>query len=137
MLTFQNIDDAIRDTSITWYTSVLTGSNEVWLRLRSYSVDNTIVTITTTKLGSGQVAVPEVFQDNEYRVYPNPSSGLVTIEGPGIQKIDVIDMSGRLIRSFNTDRVPMILDLGFLQKGIYYLSLETSERKYIRKLILK
>ena len=66
-------------------------------------------------VGISQYAVSDV------KVYPNPTNGKIFIEGQNIQKIEVIDMSGRMIRATENnsanDRIEM--DLSGFAAGMY------------------
>jgi hypothetical protein len=71
------------------------------------------------------------------KVYPNPTSGLLTIEtGAGLNKvIQVIDLTGRiLVSEQNSDQMGNI-DLSGLSKGIYYLKIRLGESIRTIKLI--
>ena len=105
----------------------MSAGNEVWLKVKAYSVDKTLACVSTTKLGSGLVSVPEIEKLAEIKVYPNPSSGLLTIEGRDIMELRLIDLSGRIVKSLNADQLPLVLDLSYLEKGLYYLIAKTSE----------
>jgi len=55
-------------------------------------------------------------------VYPNPSSGFITIEEVDIgEEFELVDISGKLIKSFVVENYPYRLDISELKKGNYFL----------------
>ncbi|MBR1992508.1 MAG: choice-of-anchor J domain-containing protein [Bacteroidales bacterium] len=68
----------------------------------------------------GSVGISQ-YAASDVKVYPNPTNGKIFIEGRNIQKIEVIDMSGRVVRATEnnsvTDRIEM--DLSGFASGMY------------------
>jgi hypothetical protein len=55
-------------------------------------------------------------------VYPNPTSGLVTVQSPDpLNKIDVINLHGQVLVSEESSERSYRMDLSGLQKGIYFI----------------
>ncbi len=54
-------------------------------------------------------------------IYPNPSNGLVYLEGEGILKIELTDLNGQIISVFSTNE--NLIDLRGMDKGIYFLKI--------------
>jgi murein tripeptide amidase MpaA len=82
---------------------------------------------------------PEVMEDNELAVYPNPSKGIVEIRLPtAIEKqvISVFDMSGReLHREIATGNVKQ-MNLSHLSNGVYYIRITEGTRSQYEKFII-
>ena len=80
--------------------------------------------------------------ENLLKIYPNPSSGLVTVEIDNADNskmtMDIIDASGRIIYSniFHSENVLEELDLTSFSSGIYYVRIISKEYFGIKKLIL-
>lgn len=63
------------------------------------------------------------------RVYPNPTSGLLTIElGQNAGHIEVADVTGRVVMSAESNAAVMNLDLNQLAGGLYYVKVKTVNR---------
>lgn len=75
-------------------------------------------------------------QINEIKIYPNPSSSFVSVDGiDNIQKIEIIDTLGRLIKTFSPQSNNQY-DVSFLNKGVYYFKvLDTNQKVKTIKLI--
>lgn len=81
------------------------------------------------------VSVTE-FNTQSISVYPNPTSGMLTIEGIQSQiLLNVTDVTGRIIYSKEFTPMDTTIDLSDLTPGIYFL--KTVENKIIEKIILK
>lgn len=136
-LSYQYIIQSISDTSYVWNTSVLGEGNAVWLKVKAYSIDTTLATVASTKLGSELVSAPPIEPEPDILIYPNPSKGMLTIQGSDIQEVTIIDSSGRILKSFAPVSLPLMLNLEYLIEGVYYIKISTSNNQYTRKLILK
>jgi hypothetical protein len=99
-----------------------------------------------SKLSSGvTVTVPcreeEIISENAFnvKVFPNPSSGDVTLEfsNPGLEKISisVFDMIGKMILSAETTGHQFILNNDRLTPGIYSAMITNGRNKKVLKLI--
>ncbi|MBN2174653.1 MAG: T9SS type A sorting domain-containing protein, partial [Bacteroidales bacterium] len=77
---------------------------------------------------------------NNYRIYPNPTTGLLWLINSGVtgnSMISVYDANSRLVRkqylTFNSDAEP--LDLTDLEKGIYFLKLSLNGQVVTNKIV--
>ncbi|MFK8008890.1 MAG: T9SS type A sorting domain-containing protein [Saprospiraceae bacterium] len=67
-------------------------------------------------------------------VFPNPTNGVINFEGATIERIEVIDLHGKILRIEDT---PMTtLDISALPSGIYFLKVNV-EDQVLTKRILK
>jgi hypothetical protein len=72
-------------------------------------------------------------------VFPNPSSGLVTVKWPGTASVQlqVIDSQGRTLGQFE-GQSPRVMDLSQLPQGVYLIKvIQADGTFYSRKLVLK
>ena len=70
-------------------------------------------------------------------VYPNPSAGLVSIEGAILmeaERIELIDEAGRIVKSWETTNSKMQLDLSEFAVGNYTIQLVGENQKTTRKI---
>ena len=72
------------------------------------------------------------------KIFPNPTSGIVTVESPNeiIDQVIVYDISGKKVNSYLIGTPRKELNLNHLGKGMYFLELTTTNGKYTSKLIL-
>jgi beta-glucanase (GH16 family) len=70
--------------------------------------------------------VASVSSADPLRVYPNPSAGLVRLEGQLPNATGrILDPSGRVLHTFSSTAVPQQLDLQKLPAGHYYLEIQS------------
>ena len=63
------------------------------------------------------------------RLYPNPTNGLLHVEAKGLQKIEVIDATGRIVTAQTCGDV----DMSQLNKGIYTIRITAEGSTILRK----
>jgi hypothetical protein len=74
---------------------------------------------------------------SDFRIYPNPTDGMVSISGTGIQHVAIIDLYGKIIinKSVNEDKVE--IDLNGLPQAVYLVKVETAEGTRVGRIVLK
>ena len=77
--------------------------------------------------------IPEI-DINNIVLYPNPTSGVFTIIGDNISNIDILDINGRLIKSFKVNSSNFKIDISNNQKGIYFIKILSSDKTIVKKL---
>ena len=81
-------------------------------------------------------AVEEVESANNLRLYPNPTDGIVNIEGEGTMTISVLNVLGQKILEIEaTDNAT--IDLSNCESGIYMIKVETINETHVEKINLK
>ena len=94
---------------------------------------NAIIDCGSDEYTSG-TAVAEVFE-HHIKVYPNPSSGLIFIEGNDISSLEIVDISGTLIKSYR-NKIPTSIDLSKQKKGVYILKIVSKGFSRTEKFVL-
>lgn len=99
-----------------------------------------------TQFGSITVLDPNSVREIEidpvsYQIFPNPTSEVVNIrfEGRDIDRIEVVDMNGKLIKTINDlSGIEHTFDVSHLSTGRYIMTVFTEDnRKYIGPLIIE
>jgi len=77
--------------------------------------------------------------DNEedfiINVYPNPFTNQITVNSSMIGSITVVNLSGKIV--YKREHNEFLVDLNYLEGGIYMLILQTEENYYTQKIIKK
>lgn len=71
-------------------------------------------------------------------IYPNPASGTINLEKfstPEIHSIELLDLSGKLIRSFTPD--DKILDVNAIRPGLYLLKIHHEKGLFSQKILIE
>lgn len=74
---------------------------------------------------------------SDFELYPNPSNGSVTIKGDDIQKVEVFNVNGQLIRNITTNEKQINIDLNNLPTSLYFVNIITTNGVFVKKLVLK
>jgi Flp pilus assembly pilin Flp len=78
---------------------------------------------------------------NEISIYPNPTSGKLTIENGQliIKNIEITDITGKTIINYqlSIDNYQFEIDLSGLNNGIYFISIQTDNEIFTSKIIKK
>ena len=67
-------------------------------------------------------------------LYPNPTNGILNIGNKNLTKIQIFDLTGKIIKEFNPN--PLV-DLSNFSKGIYLIKLISDEGIMTDKIIIK
>lgn len=73
----------------------------------------------------------ESVEDTQFSFYPNPTNSNITFNAM-IEKIEVIDLTGRCVLTFSNVRE---INIESLYAGVYYLRLTNKDKAIIRKVI--
>jgi len=93
--------------------------------------DSTLVLFITCS------GIENVELDNRIIVYPNPANDYINIEKQvniDIQSVEILAVDGHLIRRYSEGRLSRINILE-LPAGVYYIRIETSEGRAVKKLL--
>jgi hypothetical protein len=80
-------------------------------------------------------------EKNSFNISPNPTNGMITLNIENIENsnINIVDCSGDVIHRINEIKSnSILLDLSFLQNGVYLVQLSNKESGYFetKKLII-
>ena len=100
----------------------------------SFGCVNNSDTVNVTIIGI------EKFDGNNFSIYPNPSSGKIMIEfdDENIESISVVNLLGEELfsKTLKNQISKIALDISNFADGVYYISLNSKGKKYLRKLIV-
>ena len=74
------------------------------------------------------------------KVFPNPTSGILTIAidgAEGINHISINDINGRCVAEMKTGETRVIMDITGMRAGGYLVSVNNGGRLFIEKIILE
>ncbi|MDD3875626.1 MAG: S8 family serine peptidase [Bacteroidales bacterium] len=88
------------------------------------------------RIATGMAGETDYFYSiNSGNIYPNPSSGLVNFNNyESIEKLSVFNLEGKLI--FKTEEISETMDFGFLEEGIYFFSLYSTQEVIWDKIVI-
>lgn len=106
------------DPFLAWQ-SVVIGDPKAWVNVTS--------TLSVSDLNNNE---------HDIKVFPNPSSGVVNIEGDNIEKITVYDMKGVSVYEKDENSEKLNVDLSFLKSGVYHFAITTNKNVIRKRVIL-
>jgi hypothetical protein len=80
--------------------------------------------------------VSDITGQRGHRVYPNPSSGMITASGEGADVVEAMNESGRVIRRSTTKWNTITMDLTGEAPGFYFVRMIGSAGVTVHKIIL-
>lgn len=103
--------------------------------IAGYGVNNISFTYFTYRISlNGLVGIQNLNALANLKIYPNPSTGLVTIENADDAHVTISSMDGKVI--YRTDvREKKVLDISSYTPGVYLISVQTSDAMQTRRLI--
>lgn len=95
------------------------------------------VTVVACKPGSNDIGNDNVL--SAMQIYPNPTAGSFTIELPYefVAAITITDISGKIIATRISTHSKEDFDLSNYPRGLYFLAVDTENRKYRQKVLLE
>ena len=114
--------------SYTWNGNTYTESGEYLFEGQTEAGCDSIIVLqlTITQVGIN------IAESNNITLYPNPTSGKITIVADDVEKVEVFDNSGRLVATFvNTNQ----LDITHLSTGTYALRISLQKGNTVRRII--
>ena len=62
-------------------------------------------------------------QTNSYKIYPNPTTGNITISGNGLHNVEIYDIQGRKLAEYNNINEKLQINVNNYDNGIYLVRL--------------
>jgi hypothetical protein len=154
-LTIDTIDVSVTQTGAT-LTANLSGANYQWVVCPSLSAISGAINQSYTPISNGYYAViinngtcidtsscysinNIVIEENENNVfiYPNPTSGKIRIECEEMERIELLDITGKLV--FEVDDISNVLniDISSFSKGIYIIRVRAKNGVTLERIVLE
>lgn len=128
----------------TPYTTTFThtlpiGQDQNEIELVALVIDNaTGKIVNATKVDLNTVLSAQNFSnDSGFKMYPNPSNGLVNFNTTLISDLTISDVSGKVVFTKQQLLGENEINLSHLQSGIYFVKLKSDSTESTAKLILK
>jgi hypothetical protein len=128
-----------------------------WLNLIDHGDETALLSGTPTETGIFQVALKtsdnygvedmqefdidvmlvaaEVINRPDFKIYPNPASGMLMIESPVRGELIILSLSGKLLKTCSLEKTDTQIDIHDLMPGIYLFSFEGEGFSSIKKII--
>ena len=106
----------------------------IYINFRHYNVtDMYMLDIDDIVVNTGNVNINEA-NSTKVSIYPNPTNGMLFVEGEGINSIEVMDINGRTVKS---SAKAGAIDLSDLENGVYMVRTATENGVSVKKIVKK
>ncbi len=92
------------------------------------NTDLTVLNISVTGIGE---------QEAKIAVYPNPTKGLVKLEGASVQHVSIVNVYGQILLDAETDGNPLEFDLSSYGKGIYMMQITSDFGHSVKRIVVE
>jgi Secretion system C-terminal sorting domain/FG-GAP repeat len=156
-LTINTVDVSVSQSSIT-LTATLSGASYQWVDCgNSYVVISGETNQSFTPTVNGDYAV--IIDDgtcidtsacyningvgineriaNLVQVYPNPTKGKITIECEGMEKVEVIDITGKIVYELTISTDVLDIDITTFSKGVYFVKVSSQDAVAVERIVLE
>lgn len=80
----------------------------------------------------------EKFNDFQFALYPNPTTGMLNVEGNvHIKKVTVYDLLGRNVLETESMAQKIQVNLNHLKAGVYFAEITSEGKRTVRKIVKK
>ena len=69
------------------------------------------------------------------KLYPNPTSGQMSIEAKGMTSVSVYDLVGQCVMQRSAENGQLTLDMSQLQNGIYFIKVNTANGSTVQRVV--
>ena len=98
--------------------------------------DGTCIDTSACYYVSG-VGIGENENTSPIHIYPNPTSGVITIDGKNIEAIEVLNINGQIIKEIAVTEEQFNIDLSSHAKGVYFINIKTDKGIVIEKIVIE
>ena len=85
----------------------------------------------------GVVSADDIFQEDLFEIYPNPTADFIFIENKDAQEFNcsIFDMNGKRIYNNTFSNTKEQIQLAHLAKGIYFVEIQSGEKRGTQRII--
>jgi len=119
----ETIVDLSENTTYYWRVRGQNSSgNSPWSVIWHFTTENSVGVLNESNISS-------------IKVFPNPTSKMLTIKGEGIIRLELISFNGQIIGEKNIENDKSIFDLSAIPNGIYLIKVVTDKNTIYKKVI--
>lgn len=110
------------------FTAINSGSYQVGVSYGNGCVSmSDIASIITTEI--------DITSKNRLKVYPNPTTDYIIIEGITNANIEIFNLQGQIIKNVNTISNKSNIDISNIPNGIYSIRITTTDGIFVHKMV--
>lgn len=127
----ESFEGSLRTVSLNGFAGT-----SVRVAFRDNSIDKYVMFLDDIKITTSSTLTSDSFHSNKVIMYPNPAKNILNINSGSeiLVKVSIFDDNGRLIKEINNNL--NCINLDFLNKGIYMVTIESETTTKTEKLII-
>lgn len=88
--------------------------------------------------GTGSAGLQNLGKKDDMHIYPNPSSGMFTLESAlPVDRVEIFNANGDLIPGHAGAKTSMTVDLSTYPKGLYFIQMHAGGNTYTKRIVLE
>jgi hypothetical protein len=123
-----NSNQAIAGETNQNYTATVSGSYAVEITVGNCLDTSTCETVTVTSINS--------ISENDFAVYPNPSTGLFTMNLINASKVEITNTLGQLVFEKQLNVGKQEIDLTNVVEGIYFVKVISGKQQGVKRIVI-
>jgi hypothetical protein len=123
-----NSNQAIAGETNQNYTATVSGSYAVEITVGNCVNTSTCETVTVTSINS--------ISENDFAVYPNPSTGLFTMNLINASKVEITNTLGQLVFEKQLNVGKQEIDLTNVVEGIYFVKVISGKQQGVKRIVI-
>jgi hypothetical protein len=107
---------------------------EIYFDYNPAIITNTFETLFVSTLSN------ESYSLSKFVIYPNPANDFLTIQNKdnaAISKVNVVDILGKIIKTYTFNATEVRMDISDLTSGIYFIEIHSNTVKTVQKVVKK
>ena len=131
---FGNIIDTVEYLDKAPWPSAADGGGS-YLNLISTDLDNSLAT-SWESFDNITLSTNQINFNSDFKIYPNPINSILNINATeNIKYIEIYDVTGKMVKTYDVNSNQIQLDLSALIKGFYFLKIANNSGSKLEKLI--
>jgi hypothetical protein len=131
-----DIDGETQWNGSGWSVSLSADGTEVAIGA-VYNSDNGTYAGHVRVFNNPNVGVDEISNMVDVGVYPNPTTGKITIECEGMERVEVVDITGKLVYEIPVSNDVLEIDISAFSKGVYFVKVFSAEGVAVERVVLE
>jgi len=83
------------------------------------------------------VGVKELTNSIVINLYPNPTKGKITIACENMERVEVLDITGKLVYEIAVSSNVLDIDISSFTKGVYFVKVSTADGVAVERIVLE
>ena len=110
----------------------------VYIAFVQNSDDQNMILVDNIKiLGNAEIGIEQITINPNVRIYPNPATDIVTIEGAQGANVKIYDITGKTLITTTIQDNHETINISKLSSGVYFIDFQDNVSRITRKLIKK